>query len=146
MRVYLDTSALNRPFDDQTQPRIWLESMAVFVILAAVAEGDLLLVTSSVLEYERSRDPSEGRRRVVAQSLGPAVQHVTVTSEMEQRAERLAESGLSALDALHLAAAEAGDADCFITCDDRLLQRSGHAKVQAMNPLEFVRVFKGGGT
>ncbi len=28
MKVYLDTSVYNRPFDDQTQPRIWLETMA----------------------------------------------------------------------------------------------------------------------
>lgn len=29
MRVYLDTSVSNRPFDDQTQPKIFLESQGV---------------------------------------------------------------------------------------------------------------------
>lgn len=34
--VYLDTSVYNRPFDDQTQPRIWMETLALSVILQDV--------------------------------------------------------------------------------------------------------------
>lgn len=35
-RVYLDTSAYNRPFDDQTQPKIFLETQAVVIILQMI--------------------------------------------------------------------------------------------------------------
>jgi hypothetical protein len=35
-RVYLDTSIYNRPFDDQTQPKIFLETQAVILILQLV--------------------------------------------------------------------------------------------------------------
>ena len=38
-RIYLDTSVYNRPFDDQTQPRIWLETLAFAVILQMVESG-----------------------------------------------------------------------------------------------------------
>ncbi|BDI20432.1 hypothetical protein ANSO36C_62340 [Nostoc cf. commune SO-36] len=31
-RVYLDTSIYNRPFDDQTQPKVFLETQAVILI------------------------------------------------------------------------------------------------------------------
>ncbi|WP_256973432.1 hypothetical protein [Nostoc sp. T09] len=56
-RVYLDTSVYNRPFDDQTQPKIFLETQAIILILQMV-EGRLIeLVSSSVLEYENSRNP-----------------------------------------------------------------------------------------
>ena len=34
-RIYLDTSAYNRPFDDQTQPKIFLESQT-----ASIGFGD----------------------------------------------------------------------------------------------------------
>lgn len=34
MRIYLDTSVYNRPFDDQAQPRIW--TLALSVILQLV--------------------------------------------------------------------------------------------------------------
>ncbi len=34
MKIYLDNCCYNRPFDDQTQDRIHIESEAVLVILA----------------------------------------------------------------------------------------------------------------
>jgi len=37
MRIYLDVCCLNRPFDDQTQERIHLESEAVLIILSNIA-------------------------------------------------------------------------------------------------------------
>ena len=33
MKIYLDTNVYNRPFDDQAQPRIWMEAMAFSMIL-----------------------------------------------------------------------------------------------------------------
>ncbi|WP_373529089.1 hypothetical protein [Nostoc sp.] len=38
--IYLDVCCLNRPFDDQTQERIFLEAEAVLRILAIVQMGD----------------------------------------------------------------------------------------------------------
>ncbi len=32
MKVYLDTSVYNRPYDDQTQPKVYLETQAVLII------------------------------------------------------------------------------------------------------------------
>lgn len=45
-RIYLDVCALCRPFDDQTQIRIRLETGAVQLILSHVRSGDLALITS----------------------------------------------------------------------------------------------------
>lgn len=39
VRIYLDTCVYNRPFDDQTQPRIWLETLALSVIMQMIAEA-----------------------------------------------------------------------------------------------------------
>ena len=50
MEVYLDTSIYNRPFDDQAQPKIFLETQAVTVILQMVEAELVELVSSSVLE------------------------------------------------------------------------------------------------
>jgi hypothetical protein len=36
VQLYLDTSVYNRPFDDQTKPRIWLENLAFSVILQMI--------------------------------------------------------------------------------------------------------------
>jgi hypothetical protein len=65
----LDTSVLNRPFDDQTQPRIALETQALRTILQLVEAREVELVSSSVLEYENSRNISQSRRQWVEQCL-----------------------------------------------------------------------------
>ena len=52
MRIYLDVCCLQRPFDDQTQPRIRVESEAVLAVLAEVEAGSATLLTSDALEYD----------------------------------------------------------------------------------------------
>ena len=63
LKIYLDASVLNRPFDDQTQPRIWLETLALHVVLQSIEAGETELVASSVLHYENSRNPYPFRKR-----------------------------------------------------------------------------------
>jgi hypothetical protein len=46
------------------------------------------------------------------------------------RAREIERFGFRGLDALHLAAAEAGRADLLITTDDRILRRAGRAGAQ----------------
>jgi hypothetical protein len=42
--VYLDVCALSRPFDDQSQMRIRLETDAVQLILSHIRSGSLTLI------------------------------------------------------------------------------------------------------
>jgi hypothetical protein len=44
MRIYLDACCLNRPFDNQSQERVRLESEAIQAIHRQVAIGDLQLI------------------------------------------------------------------------------------------------------
>lgn len=141
LRVYLDTSVYNRPFDDQTQPRIWLESLALSVILQLIETGEIELVVSTVIGYETSRNPHVERRLWVQQLLGRAIDNVSMTPAIRERAEALERGGLKALDALHLACAER-DADVFVTCDDRLIrryERRADHTLRTIDPVGFVR-------
>jgi hypothetical protein len=45
-RIYLDACCLNRPFDDQTQPRIFLETQAVLTIVKQCQFAQWHLITS----------------------------------------------------------------------------------------------------
>jgi len=51
--------------------------------------------------------------------------------------------GFSAFDALHLACAESGEVDVFLTTDDRLLRKAGtyakQLRVRVENPLTWLR-------
>jgi hypothetical protein len=42
MKIYLDTCCLNRPFDDQRQHRVRLETEAVTLILKKIRQGETL--------------------------------------------------------------------------------------------------------
>ena len=58
MKVYLDACCLNRPYDDQTQDRIHLESEAVLTVLKHIEAGDWEWVVSSVILFARSQAPA----------------------------------------------------------------------------------------
>jgi len=133
----LDTSVLNRPFDDQTQPRIALETQALRTILQLIEAKEIELVNSATIAYENSRNLSQPRRQWVEQCLQLASQFQALDEGIIQRATLLEGQGLGAIDALHVACAEASGCDYFLTCDDRLVRRySGQLKV--VNPVSFV--------
>ena len=52
MRLYIDLSCFNRPFDNQSQERIRRETQAVFDALRRIVEGSDSLVWSWVLSFE----------------------------------------------------------------------------------------------
>lgn len=137
MKIYLDTSAINRVFDDQSHPRIFLESSAMITILAMIEGATLSLVSSEVLLYENSRNPFEERRVFVASVLANAKVIQTVNPILLNRAQQIESTDrISGLDALHLASAEKLKCIYFITCDDRIIRRySGNVK--AINPIQF---------
>ncbi len=121
--VYLDVCALNRPFDDQHQMRVRLETDAVLLILENVRTQVLRLCVSPVHSIEIAATPDLGRRRSVKILLGELGVQVTVERIVaHKRAGGLHHQGMRVADAAHLAYAEAVGCD-FVTVDDRLLRQ-----------------------
>ncbi|MHC5824018.1 MAG: PIN domain-containing protein [Nostoc sp.] len=137
-RVYLDTSIYNRPFDDQTQPKIFLETQAIILILQMVEARLIELVSSSVLEYENSRNPFVVNQQSMERYLQIATLRVLVNENIRNRAEQLEQLGIKSIDALHVACAEASQSDYFITCDRRLINRSQNLSLIVINPNNFI--------
>jgi predicted nucleic acid-binding protein len=137
-RVYLDTSAYNRPFDEQTQPKIFLETQAVVIILQMVEAKTVELISSSVLEYENSRNSYPIKQEAMNRYLQLSELRQEVDGAIRQRAEDLEQNGLKAIDALHVACAEVAKSDYFITCDKRLINRCSGLKMKVINPVDFV--------
>jgi predicted nucleic acid-binding protein len=134
-RVYFDTCALNRPFDDQGQPRIRIEAEAVEHLLRTVGEGSLVWISSDVVLFEVTRCPDEEQRQVLEMLCREATEHVPLSESVGHRARDLRAQGLRDLDALHLAAAEQGRCEVLVTTDDRLI-----ATARSMQPPSMVRV------
>jgi len=137
--VYLDVCALNRPFDDQQQIRIRLETDAVLLILANVRTQALRLCMSPVHQVEIAAAPDPARKRSVQTMLNDLGVQVTVDRKMaRQRAETLHAQGMGVADAVHVAYAEAAGCD-FVTVDDRLLRQCRRIGVQTWfgTPIAF---------
>jgi predicted nucleic acid-binding protein len=139
VRLYLDNSVLNRPFDDQGQARIWLEKLAFAFVLSLVEFGEATLLRSPMHDLENERNGDPLRRAWVSRCLDMATINLSapIPDAIRDRASLMEQQGLKAFDALHLAFAEALKADVFMTCDDKLIRRySGGMKVQ--NPAVFI--------
>ncbi len=142
MRIYVDTNVYNRPFDDQTQPRISLETQAWRIVLQLIESEALELVSSSILEYENSQNPFLIRQQSVEQLLQMAKHYQQANQAIIERAQELEQQGLGTIDALHVACAEAASSDYFLTCDDRLIRRY-QGSLNVVNPVNFVLAMTG---
>ena len=96
------------------------------------------LVSSSVLEYENSRNPYPLKQEAMNCYLQMAQARQIVDEAIRQRSEELGHNGLKAVDALHVACAEALRSDYFITCDKRLINRCATLILKVVNPVDFV--------
>lgn len=64
-KIYLDVNIYNRPFDDQSQVRIRLETIAIFSIMQKIKSKELSLIWSFIIDYENSLNPYDDIRQEV---------------------------------------------------------------------------------
>lgn len=140
-KVYLDMNIYNRPFDDQTQVRIRLETIAVFAIFYMIRVQDLSLVWSFILDYENSLNPYDDVRMEIEMISFLASEHVDVSEDIRINAKGYERKGIKPRDALQLACAVKSGAAYFITCDDKLVKkaRSFGINLKIVNPVDFIR-------
>jgi predicted nucleic acid-binding protein len=139
MLIYLDTCSIQRPFDDQSQLRIAMESEAVLRAIQLVEQGDLDLLASETLRIETEQNPHSRRRRFAFGVLTHATRFVETDSQIESRARQYENTGLRPFDAL--ASAVEAEADMFCTTDDQLLRRGSEAETEhtrVLTPIAFI--------
>jgi predicted nucleic acid-binding protein len=136
----------NRCFDDQRQLRIRLETAAIEGIFE-LAEGRALeLAWSFMLDYENNLNPQEDRKEWAELLSRLCIHRIVPSPRILALARRLIKSAkIKPRDALHVACAETGGCDYFVTCDDDLVRtvqtrrRTPKLRVVATNPVEFIR-------
>jgi len=142
VKIYLDLCAIQRPLDTPNQVRIVLESEAILGIIALCGSEQVELLSSEALQYEGEQSSMPVRKEHTLAVLAKAKNVINVTDKEISRAEELTALGIKSLDALHLALAEAGNADYFCTCDDRLLRNAKQVKgmaVKIINPVDLIQ-------
>ena len=120
MKVYFDNCSFNRPFDNQSQMRIYLETQAKLHIQKLIHSGDLLLAVSYVSRYENGNSPHSKNRITIERFFKNATTFVDIDKAdiIEDKANEIMECGVKAKDALHISCAIEAECDYFITTDN----------------------------
>ena len=140
MKIYLDNCCYNRPYDDQRQLRVFLETQAKLHIQSLVIQKKLELVCSFVLRYENNENPDPSTKASINQFFLNASMYIGSENmeDISQTAGNLMKQGIKMKDAAHLACAIKAGCDYFITTDDKLKKRYDGNMIKIRTPLEFL--------
>ena len=146
MRIYLDNCCYNRPFDDQSQIRIALESQAKLYVQRLIVERKIELVVSYISRFENVTNPHITRKNAISAFFRNAKIYVdhSYAESIEKNARDIMKSGVKEKDALHIACAIEGKCEYFITTDGRVL-RYLSPQIKISGPIDFLRELEGMG-
>ncbi len=144
IKVYLDNCCYNRPYDDQGQLRISLETQAKLRIQEKIRKKELALACSYVLNYENGRNPYENRKTAIKAFVRENYSDyidIDRAEEVKMIADKIIATGVKTADAYHTACAILAGCDYMITTDDRLLKYESDA-IKVVDPTEFIRLLE----
>ncbi len=141
-KIYFDTCAIQRPLDDKSQLRIYLESEAVLALLRLIEESQIEWISSNILDFEIAYISDPIRNIMIQDILSLVSKTVQTTSTTKTLAEQIIQEGITALDAAHVAIAIEHKIDYFCTADDKLLKKIKKSAIvksmRCLSPLELV--------
>ena len=140
MKIYMDVCCLNRPFDDLSQDKVYLEAEAILSIVSHCEQGKWTLIASGVIEYELSKSTDAEKLEQVLDFYSAASERIVLTEQAENRAAFFQQNGIKPFDSLHLALAETSGVDVFLTTDASLLRkaRKMKLKIKVANPVSWM--------
>ncbi len=115
LKLYLDNCCFNRPFDDQSQLKIYLETQAKLAIQEKILSGEYSLVWSYILDYENLHNPHDIVKREINKWQTLSEWSVVESTAVLEKAHLLRQSNVEVKDALHVACAILAEVDYFIT-------------------------------
>lgn len=136
MKIYLDNCCFNRPFDNQNQLKIHLESQAKLYVQQKILDKEYSLIWSYILDYENEQNPFEMRKNTITKWREIAA-IIKENEEILSFAESLFLKGIKAKDALHISCAKFAECDFFLTTDKKLINTLVEG-VTILSPIQFV--------
>lgn len=143
MRLYLDLCCFNRPYDDQSQTRIRLETEAKLVLQQKIRDLECELLWSSTLDFENAQNPFDEHMHAIGQWRGLAAAVAMADPQVLNLAREAMAFGVGEYDALHAASAIVGKADILVTTDDKFIKRVRQfGKIKVFFPVEAVALLE----
>ena len=137
LRLYLDNCCYNRPFDEQEQAKIRLETEAKLHIQSLIRKKAYSLAWSYMLDSENDDNPYEEKRQAIGLWKKIADEYCASSEEILLSGKKIMKLGVKAKDALHIACALHCGCDYFITTDQGLVNKAVE-KIRIVNPVMFV--------
>ncbi|MDR2771434.1 MAG: PIN domain-containing protein [Clostridiales Family XIII bacterium] len=137
MKIYMDVCSLNRPFDDQEQDRIYLETEAILAILSRCRKGEWTLTTSDAVDYELSRLTNIAKLEKIRSLCLTANEKIISTEETKTLARKYQAQGVKLMDSYHLALCETHGRDALLTTDDGFIRAAAKTELhtRVINPV-----------
>ena len=143
MLIYMNICCFNRPFDNQSDLIVRLQTEAKLHVQDMIREGALSLIWSAIMDVENTANPDINRKVAIADWQQLGVVDVAVNERVEEAAATLAKIGVKPMDALHVACAIEAHAVYFLTTDNALLRKMAkHDSIRVVDPVDFVRGLK----
>jgi len=133
LKIYLDNCCYNRPFDDQSQLKISLQTQAKLQIQADALSGKI----EHMLDFENGENPFEFKRNSIQKWEHIATSMIKTNDEITKTAKELKTQGLGTMDALHIACAIYAKADYFVTTDDKILNKN-ISSINIISPIDYI--------
>jgi len=121
--LYFDVCCYNRPFDNQSQVSIRLETEAKLHIQSNIKSNKYPLVWSYMLDLENNDNPYDEKRNAITPWKDIAVEYCPASDVILAAGQKIMKHGIKAKDALHLACAIKSECDYFITTDKELMKK-----------------------
>ena len=139
LKIYLDNCCYNRPFDEQDQDLIRLETEAKLIIQHKIKEGLYSLVWSFMLDSENDENPSDDKREAIKRWESIAKEYCSHSEDVLLNAKKILPIGLRHKDAIHLACAIKHKCDYLITSDKKFFNKNEQvAEIKIVNPITFI--------
>ena len=137
----MDNCCYFRLADDQTQYRIAIEAQAVNAIIKLCEMGQVSIIGSDMLDFEMSLTKDDIKRNKMQGIYdGIVSERLKKTDRIKERAKNLLTLGFREQDATHIAFAESGNVDVYLTTDDKLLKcaESNDMTIEVKNPVNWI--------
>jgi len=139
MLLYLDNCCFNRPYDEQAQQLVYLETQAKLYIQEKIFSGQYGLIWSYILQFENDQNPHIAAKLEIAKWKNLSKHWISATDDITVKAKHYQSFGLHAKDALHYACAMEAKADYLLTTDKQLIKKSSAiGELKLINPLRFI--------
>lgn len=142
----MDVCCYCRQFDDQTNPRISIESYSIDKVFSYFVRNKIEIISSELIHFELNKIRDLYKKSLVEYLVGKIESYVLINETTVKRGKELEKYGFKPYDALHISISEYSGVDFLLTTDDKVinsyLKNKNRIYCKILNPIDFLKVME----